>query len=127
MIADSRTPALNASVAHSIFTQRFRSSAGGDPYPRILEVPTFGHSQNHAGIQLADLVVSGLLFPIAAHSHCLGHVRNATHVSPDHALLTPRYGARLAGLEMKVKAGPDAGGISVTDAIGARGSGSLFR
>lgn len=127
VIADSRTPALNATVAHSLFTQRFRSSGGGDPYPRILEVPTFGHSQNHAGIQLADLVASGLLFPIAASAHCVGHVLNGTHVSADHVELERRYGRRLAALEMHVKPGTRVAGITVTDGIGARGSGRLFR
>jgi hypothetical protein len=51
VIADSRSPAPNAAVAHSVFTQKFKTE--GDRYPRILEMPTFGHSQNHAGLQVA--------------------------------------------------------------------------
>ncbi|MDR3220748.1 MAG: DUF3800 domain-containing protein, partial [Candidatus Accumulibacter sp.] len=45
MVADSRTPALNTQVSHSIFTQKYR--AKGDPLSRLLDLPTFGHSNNH--------------------------------------------------------------------------------
>jgi hypothetical protein len=37
VIADSRNPAPNASVAHSVFTQKFKSD--GDRYPNIQEMP----------------------------------------------------------------------------------------
>jgi hypothetical protein len=32
-------------------------------------MPTFGHSENHAGLQLADLVCSALLFPMAMDAY----------------------------------------------------------
>jgi hypothetical protein len=35
LIADGRTPGLNVTVAHSIFTQKWRTA--GDPYPPLLE------------------------------------------------------------------------------------------
>jgi hypothetical protein len=40
IIADSRNPGQNIEVAHSIFTQKWRS--GEDPYKHLLEVPTHG-------------------------------------------------------------------------------------
>lgn len=49
-IADSRDYMKNVNVAHSVFTQKFRVSPS--VYNRILELPTFGHSDNHAGIQI---------------------------------------------------------------------------
>jgi hypothetical protein len=42
VIADSRSKQQNANVAHSIFTWKFKSA--GDGYDRILEMPSFGHS-----------------------------------------------------------------------------------
>jgi hypothetical protein len=47
VIADSRTASQNSQVAHSVFTQKFRLQ--GDPYERMLEMPTYGHSENHVG------------------------------------------------------------------------------
>ena len=72
-IADSRSKSKNLSVSHSIFTQKFSV----DPsYERLVELPTFGHSDNHAGLQVCDLVCSGLLYPIACYAYCTGHVNN---------------------------------------------------
>lgn len=84
VIADSRTPALNTAVSHSVFTQKFKQS--GDRFDHILEMPTFGHSENHAGIQIADLLASALLFPMATHAYCRGHVESV-HVQDDFGLL----------------------------------------
>ncbi len=74
MVIDSSAPKLNSAMAHSIFTQKFKAT--GDSYGRMLEMPTFGHSENHVGLQLADLLASGLLFPMASHCYCTGHVQN---------------------------------------------------
>ena len=37
-----------------------------DAYDRLMEMPMFGHSDNHAGIQAADMICSAFLFPMAA-------------------------------------------------------------
>ena len=83
VIADSRDPKANEAAAHSIYVEKFL--AGGDKHPRILEMPTFGSSQNHIGLQLADIVCSALLFPIA----------HARYVDADHgdAFIAERYAA----------------------------------
>ena len=54
-------------VSHSIFTQKFSPAARN--YQRLVELPTFGHSENHAGLQICDIVCSALLFPIACFAY----------------------------------------------------------
>ncbi|MDP9225544.1 MAG: DUF3800 domain-containing protein, partial [Actinomycetota bacterium] len=74
VIADSRSYKGNIGVSHSIFTQKFK--VDGDEYDRILEMPTFGHSDNHVGIQIADLIASAMVYPMATSAYCSGHVQN---------------------------------------------------
>lgn len=125
VIADSRSPAPNAAVAHSIFTQKFKTA--GDRYPRLLEMPTFGHSQNHAGLQVADLLCSALLFPMATHCYCAGYVSNV-HVDAGFGVLSERYGTRLYRMQHRYKdnKGHRRGGITVSDPLGRRGGKALF-
>ncbi len=125
VIADSRSPGQNVPVAFSIFTQKFQ--AAGDAFGRILEMPTFGHSDNHVGLQLADLVVSGLIFPMAVVAYCTGRVENL-HVRPGYQVLRQRFGPRLKRLQFRYQK-PDgrwAGGITVSDALGRRSGSLLF-
>jgi hypothetical protein len=126
VIADSRNPGPNASVAHSIFTQKFK--VDGDRYPRVLEMPVFGHSQNHAGIQIADLLCSALLFPMATRRYCTGHVANV-HVDAGFAQLTRRYGQRLRAMQHRYvdDLGHSQGGITVSDPVGMQHSGRLYQ
>ncbi len=125
VIADSRSPTPNAAVAHSVFTQKFKTD--GDRYPRLLEMPTFGHSQNHAGLQVADLLCSALLFPMATNCYCTGYVHNV-HVNAGFGVLAERFGARLSRLQHRYKDdhGHRRGGITVSDPLGHRGGKVLF-
>jgi hypothetical protein len=124
VILDSRTKPLNVNVAHSLFTQKYQ--AGGDPYPRIVEMPTFGLSENHVGIQTIDLICSGLLFPMATESYCTGHVNNV-HVHANYAVLRQRYGLRLRAMQHRYQdAGHWRGGIVVNDGILQRSGAQLF-
>lgn len=125
VIADSRAPALNAAVSHSVFTQKFKQS--GDRYDRILEMPAFGHSENHAGIQIADLLASALLFPMASHAYCNGHIESV-HVQDDFGLLRRRFGARLMRLQYRYQDGEERyrGGITVNDRISHSSGRKLF-
>lgn len=59
IVIDNRDPQRNALVAHSVYNEKFRAT---DNLPRIVEIPTFGQSENHAGIQIADLICSALLY-----------------------------------------------------------------
>jgi hypothetical protein len=128
VIADSRLPAQNRSVSFSLFTQKL--SIVGDPCERILEMPTFGGSENHAGLQVCgDLLCSALVFPIAAYTYCSGYVHNL-HVHPDYSILKQRYGVRLQELQHRYrdpKTGNSTGGLIVSDPLGHQPGGRLFR
>ena len=78
----------NLRVSHSIFTQKFGAAPN---YQRLVELPTFGHSDNRTGLQICDIVCSGLLYPIACYAYCAGHVNNV-HVQPRAAWLRHRHG-----------------------------------
>lgn len=127
VIVDPRRPAQNRRVSYSIFTQKFEAS--GDPYPQIIEMPTFGQPENHAGVQVADLLCSGVLVPIAAYSYCLGYVSNI-HVTSRYQFLKNRYASRLKNLQYCYTdraSGETLGGIVTSDPLGMRDRGHLFR
>jgi hypothetical protein len=48
----------------------------------------------HVGLQLADLVLSVLLFPMATSAYCTGYMASS-HVLPGFESLQERYGVRL--------------------------------
>ena len=120
-ITDSRNKPKNVNVSHSIFTQKFQSATSS--YSRVLELPTFSHSDNHAGLQLCDLLCSALLFPIACEAYCTGFVANI-HVQPAAAQLKMRYGERLKSLSYRFQEpnGRYKGGIVVSDPAGRNAS-----
>jgi Protein of unknown function (DUF3800) len=126
VVADSRNKCMNAMVSHSIFTQKYQST--GDALPQLVELPTFGHSENHAGIQLADLVVSAVLFPIMIETYCRGYVTNV-HVRAGYTRLKSRYKARLRDLQYRYQdeTGWWRGGIVVSDPATKRSGAELFR
>lgn len=127
VIADSRTFVENRAVSFSILTQKL--GLVGDAFPHIVEAPTFGHSNNHAGLQVCDLLCSGLLFPISAYTYCTGYVDNV-HVHPNYALLKKRYAARLQGLQHRYRdqdTGRWMGGLVVSDPLGHKSAAHLFR
>jgi hypothetical protein len=125
IVCDSRNKALNTIASHSVFTQKFR--AAGDRYPNILEMPSFGHSENHAGVQIADLVCSALLFPMAIDSYCRSRLSGA-HVR-DYSVLRDRFGERLEALQTRwhdEKTRRTLGGVNVDDKIGKRVRSLMF-
>lgn len=127
VIADSRNKPKNTVAAHSIFTKKFR--AIGDGYPSLLEMVTFGHSDNHIGLQLADLICSSVIFPLTMHSYCLGHV-TSTHVSVEYQALRPRFCHRLRARQHRYWDYRDSrfrGGLVVSDGIGHKDGSYLFR
>lgn len=125
IIADSRDYLQNIGVSHSIFTQKFKAT--GDAYGRILEMPMFGHSENHTGLQLCDLLCSAILFPMASITYCSGIV-NSVHVHPRYMLIKKRYATRISTLLHRyLDGGRYHGGITVNDAHQHRSGGPLFR
>lgn len=125
MILDSRNKPKNSNVAHSTFTQMFKP--GGNAYSRMVEMPVFGHSDNHAGLQLADLLCSGFLFPMAAHAYCQGIVTNM-HVHANYDRIRDKFGPRLQALQYRYKdrIGSWRGGVTVSDPLGRRSSKLIF-
>lgn len=125
MVLDSRNKPKNTSVAHSVFTQKFKTA--GDAYDRLIEMPVFGHSDNHAGIQAADLICSAFLFPMATHAYCQGRVTNI-HVHPEYFRIRDMFGVRLKRFQYRYQdaSGWWHGGITVSDALGHQRGALLF-
>lgn len=126
MILDSRTKSKNTPSVHRLTTERFRS--GGDPYPHLVESPVFGHSDTHVILQVADLVVSGLLFPMACAAYC-DCLWDNVHFSPGYGALREKFGVRLQLLEHRYlqKGGSHGGGVRVLDKLNGQPTLALFR
>jgi hypothetical protein len=126
-VADSRTPALNTQVSHSICTQKY--SAKGDPMSRLLDLPTFGHSNNHVPLQIADMLCSTLLFPMATATYCAGHI-TGKHVHGRDNFIKHRYASRVKKLQYRYRdaSGQMQGGVFINDQLlDRRPSDLLFR
>ena len=101
VVCDSRTKALNVSVSHSIFTMKRRNA--GDAFPNLVELPVFGHSDNHAGLQIADLIASGMLSAMAAHV-CFGERAvplRSVHVQGAFRRIRADFGQRLSRMQYR--------------------------
>jgi hypothetical protein len=123
-LIDSRAKGLNVAVAHAIFTQKFGFHSH---YARIAELPAFVHSENHAGIQIADMLCSAVLYPMAAYEYWNGLIGNV-HVRPQYANLRLRYASRLKRLQFRYvdKVGRRRGGLTVSDPTAGRSGALLF-
>lgn len=124
LIADSRKHHTNLRVAHSVFTQKWRT--GGDPYPALREVPLFAASDNHAGLQIADLVASTLAFPMAAFAYCPSG--QGPHYSSRYGGVRSSFGLRLRQRQFRYRdeTGRWRGGLIVSDRIAHRPGSHLF-
>jgi hypothetical protein len=94
VIADSRIPKLNSSVAHSVFTQKFKSDR--DAFQRVVEAPLFGHSDTHAMIQITDLLASAILWPILTQAFMANEPSRL--IRKRDRLIWIRYAKRLRGI-----------------------------
>jgi Protein of unknown function (DUF3800) len=125
LVIDSNNPGINARVAHSVFTQKFQFS--GDCYDRILDMPTFGGSQNHAGLQIADNVASGIVVPMAGRAYCVSHVQGS-HVDPAYDKISDWLGRKLRHRQFRYREAETwKGGLVVSDPVGGKHSGHLFK
>ena len=100
MLCDGRAHSLDAQVSHSIFTLKHKQS--GDDLSRLVEAPVFGRSENHVGLQLADILASGLVFPTAARVYCAAHV-SSIHTHRNYDELRTRFSARLRPQQTCIK------------------------
>lgn len=113
MVLDARTKVKNAGNVHGITSRRFRK--GGDQYPHLLESPVFGHSDTHIPLQVADLIASALIFPLACSVYCRDWTWNV-HPHPTYDNLRSVLGSRLSLLEARYLTGTGRrGGFSVRD------------
>lgn len=128
LVLDSRTKVKNEGNVHSITTQRFRT--GGDAFPHLLEAPVFGHSDTHVPLQIADLVASALIFPLACHVYCAEHTWCRHVDGAEHfGALRERFGSRLQNLEYRYidRTGRRVGGFHVEDHHDHQPTHLLFR
>ncbi len=125
IVCDSRMHNQNSLVSHSLFTQKFRLV--GDKLPSIVDVPVFGSSSNHAGLQLVDTFASALLFPMAARVYC-SHQWSGIHTDSHFDELRSRYAQRLDALQFRYldSANKRQGGIVVSDMLRSLPSPRLF-
>jgi hypothetical protein len=125
-ILDSRTKTKNVPSVNQITTQRFRS--GGDAFVHLVESPVFGHSDAHVGLQIADLVVSAMLFPLACAGYCLCLLDNV-HPSEAYLDVRERFGERLRLLEHRYLDGEGsrAGGVRVHDHMNHQPTLAIFK
>ncbi|MCX2748380.1 DUF3800 domain-containing protein [Arthrobacter sp. MI7-26] len=126
MILDARTKSKNVPSVHTVTTQRFRR--GGDPYPHLIEAPVFGHSDAHVVLQIADILASAFLFPMACASYCNSLLDNV-HIDSAYDIIRDRYGARLRLLESRYlnADGRKVGGIRVCDHMNRQPSLALYQ
>lgn len=126
MILDARTKVKNVPSVMGITTRRFKS--GGSHYPNLVESPVFGHSDTHVPLQIADILASAVLFPIACTEYCADLSWNA-HPHPRYRDIKERYGERLQKLEYRYTGadGQRRGGFQVIDPIDHRPTHLLFR
>lgn len=126
MILDARTKNKNVPSVHVVTTSRFKR--GGDPFQHLVESPVFGHSDAHVVLQLADILVSALLFPMACAGFCNSLIDNV-HIDPKYDAIRERYGQRLRLLESRYldARGRRVGGIRVNDYMNRQPSLGLYQ
>jgi len=125
LVLDAQTKVKNEGNVHQITTRRFRH--GGNMFPTFVESPVFGHSDTHSLLQVADLVASGLVYPMACAAY-LPPVPGDAHRDPAYQAVRATFGKRLAGLEYRYPGGNGnlRGGFRVIDRVGEQGAGLLF-
>ena len=116
VVADSRRKAQNTRTTHTIFTQMYR--AQGNRYPNLTEMPTYGHPENHAMLQITDSICSGIIFPMLTDAYCL-ELANV-HVTPQFTTVRNRYKDAVKTMQFRYqnRNGGWRGGIIVTDGTG---------
>ena len=126
VLCDGRAHSQDTQVSHSIFTLKHKQS--GDELSRLVEATVFGRSENHVGLQLADILASGLVFPIAARVYCAAHV-SGIHAHRDYDVLRTRFSARLRPQQhlYQDSSGRTRGGIVVSDKLGKQPSSLMFK
>lgn len=122
VVVDSQTYKHNHQLAHSVFTQRF---AKEPKHCGLVDMPVFGHSDNHAGLQIADLLCSAVLAPIACAVYAGSYESWNRHCGSDFLEIRERFGSRLGALTYQWTNpgnGSKRPSLIVSDPLGKRGS-----
>lgn len=91
-------------------------------------MPTFGQSENHAGLQLADILVSGLLSPMASAVYLQNLLPNNVHAQGSGLEIREQFGSRLRALQhLYINGDRTNGGIVVSDPNTKRSVKHLFK
>lgn len=121
VVVDSQTYQHNHRLAHSIFTQRFAK----DPkHVGLVDMPVFGHSDNHAGLQIADLLCSAVLAPTACAVYAGTYADWNMHCQSAYLDIRERFGDRLRAMTFRCKhprTGKHCPSVIVNDRINKRG------
>jgi Protein of unknown function (DUF3800) len=115
VVVDSQTYQHNFRLAHSMFTQRFGKKSAKQ---RLVDMPVFGHSDNHAGLQIADLLCSAVLAPIACSVYGGAYRSWNTHCDPCFLDIRETFGGRLERLTYEwhnARLGRDSSSVVVHD------------
>lgn len=125
VLADARFKKENVSASHSVFTRMH--AKGRNHLRNLIESPSFGHSENHARLQICDLIASAYLFPVACAVYHHGLSGNI-HVCSRASRLREHFGARIKALQYRYQesSGRWRGGITVSDPVGRRSSRLIF-
>ena len=99
IVLDSRNKVKNVPVSHGLFTWNF--SAHGSAYHYLAELPLFGHSENHAMLQLTDWIGSAFLAPMATTAYCSPFKGTCIHVAPEFDEIRDRFGQRIKQLQYR--------------------------
>ncbi len=127
VVADGRNYAQDVRTTHSIFTQCYQTTAPNS-FPRLVEVPVYGQSQNFAMIQLADTICSAVMFPmiIDAYGGHLAGVANV-HLSENYGAVRDRYKQAIREMQYTYHNGSrTVGGMLISDRLPANRSSSLL-
>jgi len=87
VVADFREPKLNAAMSAPICEAKYQSA---DELPRLSGAPTFGHSQSHAGLQVADIIASALVYPEVSQRHA-ADLPEHPHLHQNDYLIARRF------------------------------------
>ncbi|WP_297573171.1 DUF3800 domain-containing protein [uncultured Deefgea sp.] len=94
IVADFRGTEINGKVAQPISLAMWEQK---NTFPRFHLPPTFGNSNSHVGLQIADIIISTLLMPLALAKFG-EHIPESKHKKNDDLLHFKRYAKRLKTL-----------------------------
>jgi hypothetical protein len=103
-----------------MFTLRF---AKRPLHQRLVDMPVFGHSDNHAGLQIADLLCSAVLAPVACAVYGGSYASWNSHCDSGFLDIRERFGHRLERLTYNwynARLGRESSSIVVQDPNGKR-------